>query len=55
MPCVVVDDVAATCARGRVRGGKVMVRATTTPLGLVYGKVTDPAGNHLGLYAPPSG
>jgi len=53
--CVQVDDVAATCARVEELGGKVMVPATTTPPGLVYGHVADPAGTHLGVYSPPSG
>ena len=54
VPCVVVADVAATCAAVESGGGKVVVAATDTPMGLVYGMVTDPAGNRLGLFTPPT-
>jgi predicted enzyme related to lactoylglutathione lyase len=53
--CVQVDDVAATCSRVEELGGKIMVPATTTPPGLVYAHVADPAGTHIGVYCPPSG
>ena len=55
MPCVQVDDVAATCHDVIDKGGKVMVPATATPTGLVYAHVTDPSGNHIGLWTPPGG
>jgi len=54
IPIVQVGDVAATCERLEELGGKVTVPATTVPTGLVYAHVTDPAGNHFGLFSPPS-
>lgn len=51
--CVQVDDVAATCTRAEELGGKVVVPATTVPTGLIYAHVTDPKGNHIGLFSPP--
>lgn len=53
VPCVQVGDVAATCAKVEDLGGKVLVPATPIPSGLVYGFVTDPAGNRIGLFTPP--
>jgi uncharacterized protein len=55
IPCVEVDDVAATCDRVVELGGKVMVPATAIPAGLVYAHVADPSGAHIGVYSPPSG
>ena len=54
VPCVQVADVAASCADVERLGGKVMVPASTIPTGLVYAHVTDPAGNHFGLFSPPA-
>jgi predicted enzyme related to lactoylglutathione lyase len=54
VPYVQVVDVTATCAEIEERGGKVMVPATTVPTGLVYAHVTDPFGNHFGLFSPPA-
>jgi uncharacterized protein len=54
LPYVLVDDVAATCAAAESAGGKVVVGATTTPDGLVWGLVDDPAGNTVGLFTPPA-
>src|SRR5699024_7534719 len=54
IPCVQVDDVAATCEKVTELGGGVAVPATTIPTGLVYAFATDPAGNRLGLFAPPA-
>jgi uncharacterized protein len=54
VPCVQVADVAATCARVEQLGGKVLVAATAAPTGLVYAHVTDPAGNHIGIWTPPA-
>jgi uncharacterized protein len=55
VPCVLVPDTAAACARVEALGGKVLVPATDTPMGLVYAHVADPDGNHLGLFTPPAG
>lgn len=54
VPCVQVADVAASCAAVEELGGKVMVPATEIPTGLTYAHVTDPAGNQIGLFTPPS-
>jgi uncharacterized protein len=54
VPCVQVTDVAAACAEAERLGGKVMVPATTMPTGLTYAHVTDPSGNHVGLFSPPA-
>jgi predicted enzyme related to lactoylglutathione lyase len=54
VPCVQVADVAATCAGVEQLGGKVLVAATEAPTGLVYAHVTDPAGNHIGVWTPPA-
>ena len=53
VPCVQVEDVGATCAKVEDLGGKVLVPATPIPSGLVYGFVTDPAGNKIGVFTPP--
>ena len=53
VPCVLVADVGTTCAAVESGGGSVLVGATDTPIGLVYGMVTAPAGNRLGLFTPP--
>lgn len=53
VPCIVVDDVAATCAAVESAGGKVAVGAVATPNGLVWAMVDDPAGNTLGVFSPP--
>jgi predicted enzyme related to lactoylglutathione lyase len=55
VPCVEVDDVAATCDRVEELGGKVIVPATAIPTGLAYAHVADPAGIHIGIYSPPPG
>ena len=53
VPCVQVDDVAETCRRVEELGGRVLVPATPTPIGLVYAHVADPTGGHVGLWTPP--
>jgi uncharacterized protein len=55
VPYVQVEDVAGTCSRLEDLGGKVTSPATTTPDGLAFALVTDPAGNLIGLYSPPPG
>lgn len=49
---VVVEDVAASCARAEELGGKILVPPTTTPNGLVFAHLNDPAGNHIGIFTP---
>ncbi|MEQ8717577.1 MAG: VOC family protein [Acidimicrobiales bacterium] len=50
-----VADVAATCETISAAGGSVLLGPAETPMGLVYANVTDPAGNHLGLFSAPAG
>lgn len=54
VPYVLVSDTAAACERVESLGGKVLVPATPTPMGLVYAHVADPDGNHFGLFTPPA-
>ena len=49
---VIVDDVPASLEQAERLGGKVLVPATTTPNGLVFAHVQDPAGNEFGVYKP---
>jgi predicted enzyme related to lactoylglutathione lyase len=49
---VVVENVAASCARAEELGGKILVPPTTTPDGLVFAHLHDPAGNHVGVFTP---
>jgi uncharacterized protein len=55
VPVVQVPDVAAACRRAEAAGGKVLVGATPTPMGLVYGMIADRAGNRVGVWTPPAG
>ncbi|MEU0550131.1 VOC family protein [Micromonospora sp. NPDC005979] len=48
-----VTDVAETCRRAEAAGGQVLVPPRTTPTGLTLARLTDPTGNHLGVFAPP--
>ncbi|GAA4072598.1 VOC family protein [Actinomadura miaoliensis] len=50
---VLVEDVAAVCARTERLGGKILVQPTTTPKGLVFAHLLDPSGNHFGVFTPP--
>jgi len=52
--CVEVADVEATCAAAREAGGTVLIEPQTTPDGLVFADLLDPAGNQFGIYAPPA-
>jgi predicted enzyme related to lactoylglutathione lyase len=54
IPYVQVTDVAATCEAVEQRGGKILIPATSVPNGLSFAHVTDPFGNHFGLFTPPS-
>lgn len=51
---IVVADVGATVAAAEQLGAKVQVPATTTPTGLVFAELLDPAGNHFGVFTPPA-
>ncbi len=50
---VVVADVAATVKQAERAGGKVLVPPITTPSGLVFADLLDPAGNHFGVFTRP--
>jgi uncharacterized protein len=50
---LVVTDLAATCARVEAAGGKVLVPPATNSGGLAFAHVSDPAGNHFGVFTPP--
>ncbi|MFL6122686.1 VOC family protein [Actinophytocola sp.] len=52
---VTVDDVAAAVEHAERLGGKVDTPPVTTPDGLVFAKLTDPAGNYIGIYTPAAG
>lgn len=54
MIMVVVDDVATTVEQAERLGGKVDTPLVTTPNGLTFAKLRDPAGNTIGVYRPPS-
>ena len=51
---VVVTDVAAAAAQAEQLGGKVVIPPRTTPNGLTFAHLLDPAGNHFGVYSPPA-
>ncbi|MFF5231869.1 VOC family protein [Dactylosporangium sp. NPDC000521] len=50
--CVVVQDVPAVCERAEAAGGKVLVQPTTTGDGPMFANITDPEGNHFGIFQP---
>jgi predicted enzyme related to lactoylglutathione lyase len=50
---VLVEDVAAVCARTEQLGGKVLNTPVTTPNGLVFADLLDRSGNRFGVFTPP--
>jgi len=52
---VLVRDVTETCAQAEEQGAKVLIPPATTPNGLVFAELADPAGNHFGVFTPPAG
>jgi predicted enzyme related to lactoylglutathione lyase len=50
---VVVEDVAAVCARAEQLGGKVVHPPITAPNGLVFADLHDRSGNRFGVFSPP--
>ena len=53
---MMVPDVAATCEAVVAKGGSVLVGPQTVPdNGLVFANLTDPDGNHFGVFTPPAG
>ncbi len=51
---VEVPDVPAAIAATERLGGKVVAGPTTLPTGLVTADLVDPAGNPVGIFAPPA-
>lgn len=51
---VLVEDVAAVAAETEQAGGKLLGEVTKTPNGLVFADLLDPAGNHFGVFSPPT-
>ena len=51
---VLVQDVAAVCARTEQLGGKVLHGPTTGPDGLTFADLLDRSGNRFGVFTPPS-
>ncbi len=51
---VIVPDVAKAVAETERLGGKVVNPPTTTPTGLTFADLQDPAGNHFGVFTPPA-
>jgi hypothetical protein len=51
---VLVEDVAAVCARAEQLGGKVAHPPATTPNGLVFADLLDRSGNRIGVFTPPA-
>lgn len=53
---IVVPDVAATCEQVMAKGGTVLLGPETMEeTGLVFANLTDPDGNHFGVFCPPRG
>lgn len=52
---LLVADPAETCRAAEAAGGKVLVAPQTTPDGLSFAHLLDPAGNHFGVFTPPAG
>jgi predicted enzyme related to lactoylglutathione lyase len=49
---VIVSDVAAAIEQAEQLGGKTLVPLTTTPAGLTFAHLRDPAGNEFGVFKP---
>jgi uncharacterized protein len=50
---VLVQDVAAVCARTEQLGGKILNPPVTTPNGLVFADLLDRSGNRFSVFTPP--
>jgi predicted enzyme related to lactoylglutathione lyase len=50
---VLVEDVAAMCARTEQLGGKVLHPPVTAPDGLVFADLLDRSGNRFSVFTPP--
>jgi uncharacterized protein len=50
---VLVDDVAAACARAEAAGGRIQRPPSVNPVGVTFAHVLDPGGNHFAVFTPP--
>ncbi|MGW4470788.1 VOC family protein [Nonomuraea sp. NPDC004354] len=53
--CVLVEDVAATCAKVESLGGKVVRKVVANPGGTSFAYLHDVSGNLFGIFTPPAG
>ena len=51
--CVLVADVAQSCASAEAAGGKILLPPQQTADGMVYAHLLDPSGNHFAIYDEP--
>lgn len=51
---VLVQDVAETIERAKGLGGEVLMEPVTDAAGITFGRLRDTAGNHVGVFSPPS-
>ncbi|MFG2137835.1 VOC family protein [Streptomyces sp. NPDC048650] len=51
---VLVQDVEATCRRVEEAGGRILRAPEVNPAGVAFAHLLDPAGNHFGVFTPPS-
>ena len=49
---VIVADVQASCDEAKRLGGQVVSDPLTTPDGLTFAHITDPAGSRFGVFTP---
>ncbi|MEU4241023.1 VOC family protein [Actinoplanes sp. NPDC026619] len=47
-----VADTAETCRKAEAAGGKILVEPRDGGGGLVFAHLSDPSGNHIGVYTP---
>jgi predicted enzyme related to lactoylglutathione lyase len=51
---LLVEDVDAACRRAEEAGGKVQRAPQVNAAGITFAHLLDPAGNHFGVFTPPS-
>ncbi|MEV6345981.1 VOC family protein [Actinoplanes sp. NPDC051851] len=51
---IVVADTAEVCRQAEGKGGTVLVGPQREASGLVFARLTDPAGNLFGVFTPPA-
>jgi uncharacterized protein len=50
-----VEDVAETCRRVELAGGRVKEAPRVTPAGITFAHLLDPKGNRFEVFSPPPG